>query len=748
MSRTFRPVMSTIAALSLGGAMLHPASSLADEQGSYVNAVSEAFADTYADPAVIQAKDGWWYAYATADPLRAGDTPGIGHVARTKDWSSWEYMGTLFDETNRPSWAEPDAGLWAPEVRYIGGQYVLYFTVTDTTLNPGDDSAIGVATSDSPTGPWAVADEPVVAPRPTGDGGYYWTFDPAAFTSTDGRQWLYYGSYFGGVHVVEVSADGLVPISAPTQVTAWDRYEGTYVVEHEGWYYLMASSANCCAGPATGYSVFAGRSRSPEGPFLDADGLDLNASVTGGTTVLTQNGENDWIGAGHHSVITDAQGRDFIVYHAIDQDEPWLNEPFGINRRPMLLDRLDWIDGWPRTRAGEGPSATPQPLPVTTSLLNGDPSAPATAFTGLAVGSDSQAGVTGVLEGRASSTSPAPAGEARVRLDLRADERVSVVLGAHPKQVRVTHDGVNGELRTEVLMGAGKVVRSSVSPLRDGEGWRTLSLEVVGSSVEAEVSSSDLNDPMATARTEFPGFTLASAPVVLQGSGSAVDNLTVQTVHHEDAEQAPLPEPGEVLFHDSFEDAPDDSWSWVRPDAGVRVEDGDLVWALRSVDLVGDGGSGALLLRDMPEGDWILETKFTLDLGEQSVRNYQQAGLVVHETDDDFARLGSVAIWNTRTVEYGREVAVADGDPRTIYAGAIIGAPAPSMAMRIAHSIDDEGEHVYRAGISRDGTSWVWGAAWTFPADTEPRVGLYTGGGAQPLTEARFHEVTLYEVAP
>ena len=186
----------------------------------------------------------------------------------------------------------------------------------------------------------------------------------------------------------------------------------------------------------------------------------------------------------------------------------------------------------------------------------------------------------------------------------------------------------------------------------------------------------------------------------------------------------------------------------MRPDDGIQVAGCDLVRPLRSVDLVGGTNSGALLLRDMPDGDWILETSLTLDLGEETVRNYQQAGIVVHETDDDFARLGSVAIWNTRTVEYGREVAVAPGDPRTIFAGAIIGAPAPTMQMRIAHSTNADGEHVYRAGISRDGESWVWGAAWTFPADADPRVGLYAGGGAEPPVEARFHEVTVYETAP
>ena len=36
---------------------------------TYTNPVSRGFADTFADPAVIRAEDGWWYAYGTTDPL-------------------------------------------------------------------------------------------------------------------------------------------------------------------------------------------------------------------------------------------------------------------------------------------------------------------------------------------------------------------------------------------------------------------------------------------------------------------------------------------------------------------------------------------------------------------------------------------------------------------------------------------------------------------------------------------------------
>ena len=50
---------------------------------TYRNPISASFADTFADPSIIEAKDGWWYAYSTADPLREGGD--AGHHAHRPD---------------------------------------------------------------------------------------------------------------------------------------------------------------------------------------------------------------------------------------------------------------------------------------------------------------------------------------------------------------------------------------------------------------------------------------------------------------------------------------------------------------------------------------------------------------------------------------------------------------------------------------------------------------------------------------
>lgn len=734
-SRMTRSILATTAAIAIVAACAVSGAQAAAPGDTYSNPVSQSFADTYADPAIIQGKDGWWYAYATADPLRSGGPSVIGHISRTRDFSSWEYVGPIFTSANRPSWATRTAGLWAPDVRYINGKYVMYFTVTDTTLNPGNDNAIGVATADSPAGPWVPTDEPIVAPRgPKGD--YYWTIDPAGFTDTDGNQYLYWGSYYGGVWVTRVSKDGLTTTGEPKQVGHWDRYEGSYVVEHDGWYYLMASSANCCAGPATGYSVFVGRSKSPMGPFLDREGRDMNASVTGGTILATQNG-NRWIGAGHNAMMTDAQGRDFLVYHAIPKDNAWLNEPFGINRRPMLLDKIDWIDGWPVINAGFGPSDTPMPGPVTTSLVRATPWEPANGLHRAKAVPDPQGGVSARIDGRV-STEQIPAGDVRVRFDLKSEQPATVFLGEKNRQIKVWVDPMAGTLT------ASANGRTVTDVLPAAEGWRTVAVELDKGRLTAYVSSEDLADPSAIVRMDLGDFELPAAPLRINGNG-LVDNLTVARPAVEDTVPSPQPKPGTVLLTQDFSKPLDSGWSWIRPDSSIRTSPQGLTWPLKGVDLTGTGGSGALLLRDAPSGDWIAETKFTLDLGSgTNNRNFQQAGLVVWRNDDDFARLGSVSIWGTRTVEYGRELAAAS-DGRLIYGGAIIGANASTMWMRIAHHRDAAGDLLYRAGISTDGVHWIWGATWTFPAGSTPRIGIYAGGGASPATNAVFHSFTLSE---
>src|SRR5690625_7556093 len=69
------------------------------------------------------------------------------------------------------------------------------------------------------------------------------------------------------------------------------------------------------------------------------------------------------------------------------------------------------------------------------------------------------------------------------------------------------------------------------------------------------------------------------------------------------------------------------------------------------------------------------------------------------------------------------------------------------MWLRLHHTVDPEtGELRYRSASSTDGETWRWGATWTLPADSDPRVGLYAGGGSEPATVAQFESVTFSAV--
>ncbi|GGC02663.1 family 43 glycosylhydrolase [Cellulomonas carbonis] len=774
-ARTTRPLRGVIAALSAGAvaATLAATPAAGSSHGptwpgkdpvvtatSYTNPVSEDFADTFADPAVIRGKDGYWYAFGTTDALREGE--GVRHIlpiSRSTDLVTWEYVGDAFTEDTLPEWADRDrnAALWAPDVRYVDGEYRLYYVVTDTTLTDEiNDNAIGVATAPHPTGPWTDSGDAVVDPRRQGPDNFLWTFDPHHVTDTDGTEHLFYGSYYGGIWVTELSEDGTEAVGEPTQVTIDNKYEGAYVVRHDGYWYLFASSANCCAGPTTGYSVHVGRSETLDGPYLDREGVPLLQSRAGGTPVIAPNG-NAWVGTGHNAVVTDLAGQDWFVYHAIDREDPYLDGTDGINERPMLVDRLDWVDGWPTVRAGEWASDDEQAGPATggravasfeDGLRDGF-----TTVGRWTTGTDDDAGTYAASRGPGLLvTRHGPTGDVRVEADVRVTGGSTSTVGLgtglsggvsdRASGIRVAVDPVARELVLTVADSTGRPgtvaeERTPIPPQIDLTTWHSLVLEVVDGVAYAEMSHARLGDPFAVVEVGIPSSVRAHGPAGASASGADVhvDNLSV--LPHGELEVddvATPPAPGAVVDGDEFEgDALGDGWTALR-DPAVQVADGVLRWEVEAADLVGGGNTAGVLLRDAPDGDWVAETQVTIDLGTDTIRNYQQAGIVAYVDDDRFARLSHVAIWNTRQTEFGYEIPYAG---RLQYGGTIVGPPSDTTWLRLTKTEDASGEQEVQASTSTDGETWVHGGVWTFPADADVRIGLVAHGaaaGEEPAT--------------
>lgn len=257
----------------------------------------------FADPDTLLV-DGTTYAYATQPAVQGTNV----QMARSTDLGSWEVV-EKDPLPALPAWATTGR-TWAPEVTAVGAGYVMY--ITARSIDP-DLQCIGAATATSPEGPFAPAgDKPMVCPEDLGG-----AIDAATFTAEDGTLYLLWkndGNCCGlptWIHLQELSPDGLKLVGTETRLIQQDQpWEGELVeaptlVERDGTYYLFYS-ANGYGGDAyaTGYAT----ATSLTGPYTKSPEPLLS----------TENTDRRYTGPGGQDVLTDAQGKDHIVFHDWD----------------------------------------------------------------------------------------------------------------------------------------------------------------------------------------------------------------------------------------------------------------------------------------------------------------------------------------------------------------------------------------------------------------------------------------------
>ena len=335
-----------------------------------LNLSSGGTAVSCADPATIKVQTAGvntWYLYCTSDSLTSTDTAQhFLNIFESKDLVTWSYDGNAFG--GLPTWA-PQGPLWAPAIKFFNGQYYLYYTSPTSNQDAAGGAAIGVGVSTSPKGPFVDHGSPVVEPEPTVggccNGRDRSTIDPDVVQDpSTGQRYISFGSFDGGIFIRKLSADGLTSDkSSEVQIGATNRYEGGSLWQHGPYWYLFASSSNCCNGPLTGYAVFVGRATSPTGPFVDSLGVSMADANAGGEEVLAQS-TNRWIGPGGNVLFTDEAGQDYILYHAVASDAPVYAGTKDYTARPALIDTVGWdANGWPFVNQGAGPSAEARPAP-------------------------------------------------------------------------------------------------------------------------------------------------------------------------------------------------------------------------------------------------------------------------------------------------------------------------------------------------------------------------------------------------
>ena len=296
-----------------------------------------------ADPSLFRADDGAFYLYATQDDWDDGQGSRYLPIFRSDDLVDWTYVANAL--VWPPEWKTGGGGLWAPHISKRGDTYFLYYSIS-TWGDP--DPCIGLATSKDPEGPFEDLGQPVFCSQEIGVAN---SIDPFVWDDGETRT-LVWGS-FNGIYAVPLSEDGTRPAGEKTRL-ADTRFEAPWIVRRDGFYYLFLSAGSCCDGEFSTYTVYVGRSKDLTGPYLDSAGRDLDAG--GGDILLTAN--DTWVGPGHNAVIQDDAGTDWLVYHAIPRANPRLEN--GVNRRPTLIDRLEWQNGWPKVT---GPTSEAQIAP-------------------------------------------------------------------------------------------------------------------------------------------------------------------------------------------------------------------------------------------------------------------------------------------------------------------------------------------------------------------------------------------------
>lgn len=744
----------------------------AREPAAYRNPVTAGVVDTFPDPVTIRGKDGFWYAYGTQNPVfQSGGEDGerILPILRSTDLAHWEYAGEVFTPRTKPAWHQ-GARLWAPDIRYVDGHYNLYYSVSSR-------DTVGVATAPTPTGPWT--DRGAVLPSPSGCATG--NIDQAQFTDRGGSHYLYWGSY-DTICVARMNA-ARTRIEGPvTEVAQGRRMEGGFVVRRGDYYYLFYSDAGCCDGAYSGYQVKVGRATIPTGPFTDDHGVLLTAPSSKGGVVLGANG-NGWIGPGHNAAQTDLSGQDWLVYHAISADDPDLKPATGgtlkLSKRPMLIDRLDWIDGWPAVRAGAGASHGAQRAPVTSwaaggtfndgSLKGWHGAGPGARDWRLGHERDARGFVTRASGGAAPaylvSDRSAPA-DRRAEADLR----VTSATGAAGLLVDHTGPGTfvvawldreRGALVTDVRVG-GRSRGTQLTPLPADfawETWHNVAADVRGTRMTVEVSADRLRDAVATQVRSLPAAAGRSGKVgvAARGRGAAADNVGATALHRPVTATFPEPDPGPPLpaYSDDFDTATvpgttaDSPWSWVRgPVSGVTMADGALSWPTQNAELHLGSNTASVLTRKAPPGDYTVETKMRFAPG----RTNQQAGMVLYGNDDRYVKLTHSVLPLSHTdgalthvTEFAKEGERPTTTPPTpvAYGPMFGGPPASTLWMRMSYqavTVRDETE--VRAATSTDGVHWVRAGVWTLPSVSDLRIGL--AGMNTAGATARFDYVRTY----
>lgn len=363
-----------------------------------INSEEIEFADisevTVHDPSIIKDFDGTYYAFGTAiTTVKSKDLINWEYVSQGYKTPGNVLFGDLSQNLKGSfKWAGEDDGdckgffgVWAPDVYYnkdylwqdkSRGAYMMYYSASSTYKR----SCIGLAVAKKIEGPYTYADTIVYSGFTKNDSsdensthnnkytntnidelidkgrisGYKddWgiddynnitypnAIDPCVYETKDGKLYLSYGSWSGGIFTLPINKlDGKPIYPGRDGVTEGgnmiDRYFGVHIAGGRGLsgegsfieydketdYYYLHDTYEWLETDG-GYHIRLFRSKNPEGPFVDMMG---NSAVYGSD--MSKHGvklfgnyyfdgsSRAYTSGGHSSFFTDDDGQRYVLYH-------------------------------------------------------------------------------------------------------------------------------------------------------------------------------------------------------------------------------------------------------------------------------------------------------------------------------------------------------------------------------------------------------------------------------------------------
>jgi xylan 1,4-beta-xylosidase len=268
--------------------------------GFYQNPI---FAGDYPDPSIIRDDEDYYIVHSSFNYF-----PGL-LIWTSKDLINWKPVTHALTKNV--------GAVWAPDLVKYNNKFYIYFPANNTNY---------VVWSDKISGPWSDPIDLKIG-----------NIDPGHVADADGNRFLYFsnGSY------APLAKDGLSINGEAKQVyDGWPIpedwsiecfcMEGPKITKHGDYYYLTTAEGGT-AGPATSHMVISARSKSPLGPWENSPHNPI---------IKTNSSTEKWWSKGHASLIDDAKGNWWMVFHGYE------NGYYNMGRQ-TLLQPVEWTkDGW------------------------------------------------------------------------------------------------------------------------------------------------------------------------------------------------------------------------------------------------------------------------------------------------------------------------------------------------------------------------------------------------------------------